>query len=40
MRLVMEISDISGPKGRFFEHIRKVAAWEDSDPIRLVKPQA
>jgi len=34
---VMEISDISGQKGRFFEHIRKVAAaWDGSNPIRLV----
>ena len=32
---VVEISDISGSKGSFFEHIRKVAAgWDGSDPIR------
>ena len=35
---VVEISDISGPKGRFFEHIRRVAAeWDGSNPIRDVK---
>ena len=35
---IMEISDISGPKGRFFAHIRKIAAsWDGSEPIRLVK---
>ena len=34
---VIEISDISGGKGRFFEHIRKAAAgWDGSDPIRRV----
>ncbi|MBL8545946.1 MAG: VOC family protein [Hyphomonadaceae bacterium] len=32
---MIEISDISGPKGKFFEHIRRVAAtWDGSDPIR------
>ena len=35
---VIEISDISGGKGRFFERIRKAAAdWDGSDAIRLVK---
>lgn len=35
---VIEISDISGNKGRFFEHIRRVAAeWDGSNPIRDVK---
>ena len=35
---VIEISDISGNKGRFFEHIRKAALdWDGSDPIRIVK---
>ena len=30
---VVEISDISGSKGSFFEHIRKVAAsWDGSEP--------
>ncbi|WP_166293922.1 VOC family protein [Bradyrhizobium sp. 2S1] len=34
---VIEISDISGSKGRFFEKIRTVAAtWDGSDPIRVV----
>ena len=34
---VVEISDISGSKGSFFEHIRKVAAgWDGADPIRDV----
>ena len=35
---VIEISDISGSKGRFFERIRQAAAdWDGTDPIRLVK---
>jgi hypothetical protein len=35
---VIEISDISGNKGRFFEHIRRVAAeWDGSNPVRDVK---
>jgi len=35
---VIEISDISGGKGRFFERIRQAAAnWDGTDPIRLVK---
>lgn len=34
---VLELSDISGPKGKFFEHIRQVALdWDGSDPIRTV----
>ena len=34
---VIEISDISGPKGKLFAHIRKLAAdWDGSDPIRPV----
>jgi hypothetical protein len=32
---VIEISDISGPKGLFFQYIREVASdWDGSDPIR------
>ena len=32
---VIEISDISGSKGRFFAHIRELAAnWDGRDPIR------
>jgi hypothetical protein len=32
---MIEISDISGPKGMFFAHVREVAAnWDGSDPIR------
>jgi hypothetical protein len=32
---MIELSDISGPKGQFFEHIRKAAAgWDGSRPIR------
>jgi hypothetical protein len=32
---VIEISDISGPKGQFFQYIRDVAVnWDGSDPIR------
>ncbi len=35
---VIEMSDISGQKGAFFEHIRKVAAdWDGSRPIRPVQ---
>ena len=35
---VVEISDISGTKGRTFEHIRKVAeGWDGSNPIRTFK---
>ncbi len=34
---VIEISDISGSKGRFFEHIRDAAArWDGTNPIRVV----
>lgn len=32
------ISDVSRDKGRFFGHIRKLAAsWDGSDPIRIVR---
>lgn len=32
---LIEISDVSGPKGQFFEHIRDEAAgWDGSEPIR------
>jgi hypothetical protein len=35
---VVEISDISGHKGKFFEHIRRLSAdWDGTDPIRDVK---
>jgi hypothetical protein len=35
---IIEISDISGNKGRFFDHIRKAALdWNGTDPIRPVK---
>ncbi len=34
---VVELSDISGPKGGFFKHIREVAAsWDGAKPIRPV----
>ena len=34
---VIELSDISGGKGRFFEHVRKRAlAWDGSNPIRPI----
>ncbi len=34
---VIEISDISGHKGAFFEHIRNEAAsWDGKDPIRRI----
>jgi hypothetical protein len=37
---VVEISEISGAKGRFFEHIAKrAAAWDGSDPIRRMRPE-
>ena len=32
---VIELSDISGPKGAFFDYIRQVSVnWDGSDPIR------
>ena len=32
---VIEISDMSGPKGQFFAYIREVARdWDGNDPIR------
>ena len=35
---VIEMSDISGAKGKFFEHIRKAAAdWDGSNPVRPVR---
>jgi hypothetical protein len=35
---VIEMSDISGAKGKFFEHIRKAAiGWDGTDPVRPVK---
>lgn len=35
---VIELSDVSGPKGEFFKHIREVAAsWDGAKPIRPVK---
>ena len=35
---IIEISDVSGRKGRFFEHIRAQAAnWDGSDPVRIVE---
>ena len=34
---IIEVSDISGPKGAFFEHIRRVAeTWDGSEPIRTI----
>lgn len=34
---IVEISDISGNKGRFFERIREIAkSWDGRDPIRKV----
>ena len=34
---VVELSDISGSKGKFFDHIRRAAeGWDGSDPIREV----
>lgn len=35
---VIELSDISGAKGKLFEHIRKASiGWDGSDPIRIAK---
>jgi len=35
---VVEISDVSGGKGRFFQHIRKAAeSWDGRDPVRVVE---
>lgn len=32
---VVEVSEVSGDKGRFFEHIRKTAeTWDGTEPIR------
>lgn len=32
---MIEISDISGPKGLFFQHVRELSAsWDGTDPIR------
>lgn len=32
---VVELSEISGPKGRFFRHIREAASdWDGRDPVR------
>jgi hypothetical protein len=34
---VIEISDISGPKGQIFAYVRDVAAkWDGTDPIRVL----
>jgi hypothetical protein len=34
---VIEISDISGPKGQMFAYVREVAAnWDGSEPIRVL----
>ena len=36
-----ELSEISGPKGRFFQHIRQTATtWDGSDPIRRMSPES
>ena len=35
---VVELSEISGPKGRFFDHIRHAArTWDGSHPIRRMQ---
>ncbi len=35
---VVEISDISGGKGRFFDHVRRAAIdWDGADPIRDIR---
>jgi hypothetical protein len=36
---VVELSDISGPKGRMFQRIAEAArGWDGTDPIRTVWP--
>jgi hypothetical protein len=35
---VVEISDVSGGKGRFFGHVRKAAEnWDGRDPVRVIE---
>ena len=35
---VIEISDISGAKGRFFERVKVAAAdWDGADPVRVIE---
>lgn len=35
---IIEMSDVSGAKGKFFEHIRKAAiGWDGTDPVRPVR---
>ena len=35
---MIEISDISGGKGRFFGHVRKAAAnWDGTNPVRVIE---
>jgi len=35
---VVEISDVSGGKGRFFQHIRRAAeSWDGRNPVRVVE---
>jgi hypothetical protein len=34
---IIELSEVSGPKGAFFAHVREVAMdWDGSDPIRRI----
>jgi hypothetical protein len=34
---VVELSDVSGPKGAFFDLVRQAAAdWDGSDPVRAL----
>jgi catechol 2,3-dioxygenase-like lactoylglutathione lyase family enzyme len=38
---LIEISEISGPKGAFFERVAKIASdWDGSDPIRKISRMA
>ena len=38
---VVELSEVSGGKGRFFEHLAETArSWDGSDPIRRITPPA
>jgi hypothetical protein len=39
--LAIEISEISGSKGKFFQEIADAASgWDGSEPIRLISPQS
>jgi Glyoxalase/Bleomycin resistance protein/Dioxygenase superfamily len=38
---IIEISDVSGPKGLFFAHVREAAeTWDGTEPVRRLDPPA